>query len=432
MRIALVTLGTRGDVAPYIPVAKALRARGHEVVFGTHAEFEPMVRAAGFELRPIRGGFRELTSTELGKKWLSSADRPFEYARWAEKLLLPLAQPWLDDADAALEGCDAVAFYMIAVHALVGAERRGIPAVCLAPWPAYATRELPPVVMPSLEILPRFLLPTAWSLSLRVLFGGYGPTFRAHRARVGLPPDPAPSPLHSIAARDVPVVQLFSEHVIARPSDWPAHVDVAGFSFDTTEGYEPPEALARFLAAKDDRPLVYAGFGSMTGHSPVELARIAVGAARRANVRLVYATGWGGGVQLDGDDVFVIDELPHDWLFPRVDAVVHHGGAGTFAEGLRAGKPTVILAFFADQPFWGRVNARLGAGPPHLTRKGLTEARLAGAIRRATSEGRYRESASAIAAKLAREDGAARAAELVERHLEAAREGRRRHPRAPE
>jgi sterol 3beta-glucosyltransferase len=109
---------------------------------------------------------------------------------------------------------------------------------------------------------------------------------------------------------------------------------------------------------------VYIGFGSMTGRDPEELGRIAVDAAARAGVRAVICSGWGGlGSLASSEQVFALDEVPHGWLFPRVRAVVHHGGAGTLAAGLRAGRPSVVAAFFGDQPYWGEMMEQKGAGP---------------------------------------------------------------------
>lgn len=416
MRLALVTVGTRGDVQPYLHVAAALKARGHEIVFATHREFEPLIAAAGFSFRPMNGGLREILQTELGRAWLSSADRPVEYAKYAKQLFLPLQRSWYEDSHAATEGCDAVLFYAMAFHAVDAAERRGIPAIAMSPWPMVPTGHLPPPSAQPLEVLPRWALRPAWDLVLRLTFGALRPSWTEARARFGLPKNDAPTAFHRILRERIPCVHLYSEHVVPRPVDWPAHAHVAGFSFGSVPDFEPPDELRRFLE-RDDRPVVYIGFGSMTGHSPDALARIAVEAARRAGVRVVHAIGWAGSTAEADENVHVIDEVPHAWLFPRVSAVVHHGGVGTFAEGLRAGRPTVIAAFFADQPFWGRFNERLGTGPKTLMRRGLTEQALADAIRAAVHDRRHREAAARIAAKLAHEDGAARAADRIEELL---------------
>ncbi len=164
---------------------------------------------------------------------------------------------------------------------------------------------------------------------------------------------------------------------------------------------------------------MYIGFGSMTGRDPAELARIALEGARAAGQRAILSTGWGGiGEVAAGDDVHVLVEAPHDWLFPRVSAVVHHGGAGTTATGLRVGRPTVVCSFFGDQPYWGQRVARLGVGPKPIARGSLSAGRLADRIRSAVTDEGIRTRAAALGEKLRAEDGVARAVERVLRAIE--------------
>jgi sterol 3beta-glucosyltransferase len=249
---------------------------------------------------------------------------------------------------------------------------------------------------------------------LRFGFSAFNEAHQSYRESVGLPRYRARDTMHAILETGMPCVNLVSDVVIPRPKDWAPHHHLTGFSFTQPLPYEPPRALADFLAAGP--PPIYIGFGSMTGFDSNELAALATRAARGAGVRAIIATGW---AELDvppADDIFVVDEVPHEWLFPRVSAVVHHGGVGTFAQGLRAGKPTVIAAFFGDQPFWGWLNAKLGTGPAPLMRAKLDASRLAAAIRQAL-DGAYTERARDVANRLRAEDGATRAAEVIEASL---------------
>lgn len=417
MKIAIVTIGTRGDVQPYIALGCALRARGHEVRLACHDEFAPMVRAHGLEHQTIRGNFSELLQTDAGRGWLTSADAPLKYGRYARELFLPLQVPWCEDADAAIEGADGVVFYTMAMGALHGIERRKLPGVVVTPWPMVPTRHLPPAVAIALDAFPGFLKVAVTNLVIRLAFSGFNPIHQAYRARIGLPPYRAPDTFHAVLESGLPIVHLFSEAVIPRPADWEEQHAIAGFAFVPRCEYEPSPELSKFLE-RGPTP-IYLGFGSMTGFEPNELAELAGRAARLAGVRAIVASGWAGLRPEPSDDLFVVDEIPHDWLFPRVSAVVHHGGVGTFAEGLRAGKPTVIAAFFGDQPFWGLINERLGTGPRALRRKNITAENLAHAIKQAVDDPRYRARAEAVAARMAGEDGAARAAEMIEQRLSA-------------
>ena len=421
MKIALVTLGTRGDVQPYVAIGCALEARGHRVTIATHREFEPLIRAYGLAFKPLRANFGELCQTDAGRAWLTSGDSPREYRKWVRILLGELQQGWCEDADAAVEGADAVVFYMMAVGALYAAERRGLPAMFLAPWPAIPTGAFVPTG-PQLGWLPGFVKRAAGHAILRFVGRAFRDEHAKYRARVGLPPSRASDPFHHVLDSGIGSVGLFSESVLPRPYDWDVRHEVAGFAFAPTRAYEPPPALARFLEA-GPKP-IYIGFGSMTGFEPAALARIAIEAAQRAGVRVILSSGWAGLGADANDVVHGVGDVPHDWLFPRVAAVVHHGGVGTFAEGLRAGRPTVIAAFFGDQPFWGWRNEQLGTGPRTLTRKRLNAETLGRAIEQAVTIEGYRLRAEEIGATLRAESGAERAAAMIERRFAAELQGR--------
>ena len=214
--------------------------------------------------------------------------------------------------------------------------------------------------------------------------------------------------------KPIPVLHCVSPYVLPRPDDWAAHVYMSGYWFlDQGADWQPSDDLQAFLDAGD--PPVYVGFGSMAGRDPQRLARIVVDALLQAGVRGIIASGWGGLQAGDlPETIFQIDQAPHDWLFPRVAAVVHHGGAGTTAAGLRAGCPTVICTFIADQPFWGDRVHKLGAGSQPIPQKKLTAAKLAAAIREVTTDPAIKRNAEALGANIRGEDGIANAIRVIE------------------
>jgi UDP:flavonoid glycosyltransferase YjiC (YdhE family) len=200
------------------------------------------------------------------------------------------------------------------------------------------------------------------------------------------------------------------------PSDWNAVTHVTGYwHLPPERDWQPPADLLDFLDG--GAPPVYIGFGSMVSADPTAKARLIVDAVTQAGLRAVLATGWGA---LDAgelpDSIHVLQEAPHEWLFPRMAAVVHHGGAGTTAAGLTAGKPSIICPFIADQPFWGRRVEQLGVGPAPIPQGKLSAARLADALKVAVSDAGMRERAAALGDKLRAEDGVANAVGLVKRY----------------
>jgi UDP:flavonoid glycosyltransferase YjiC (YdhE family) len=138
--------------------------------------------------------------------------------------------------------------------------------------------------------------------------------------------------------------------LLPKPKDWGPHISVSGFfAPPPTEHFTPPKDLQEFLDAGD--PPIYIGFGSIVVDDPYAMTSMVFEAIHQAGVRALISKGWGGLGSTNSEppvNVFLVGNIPHTWLFERVSAVVHHGGAGTTATGLFAGKPTVIVPFFGD------------------------------------------------------------------------------------
>jgi sterol 3beta-glucosyltransferase len=217
------------------------------------------------------------------------------------------------------------------------------------------------------------------------------------------------------SARRGPVFHGFSPAIVPRPADWPDRYQVTGCWWPSRPAaWSPPTELEEFLASGP--PPVYFGFGSLTPAEPTDFIELAAEAGRLAGVRQVIQapqTDPAANRRPPGDSI-VIGDVPHDWLFPRMAAVVHHAGGGTLAAGLRAGVPAVTVPVTADQPFWAARLAALGAGPPPIPHKQLSVPALAAAIRDAVTRTSYRTQAGAMARRLASEDGAAPVIEFLD------------------
>lgn len=206
--------------------------------------------------------------------------------------------------------------------------------------------------------------------------------------------------------------------MIPKPNDWGSHIDISGFYFlSLASNYTPPDDLEAFLAAGP--PPIYIGFGSIVVDDPNHMTQLIFDAVRLTGRRALVSKGWGGlGAEQLGvpDGVFMLGNCPHDWLFHRVSCVVHHGGAGTTAAGIAAGRSTVIVPFFGDQPFWGAMVAKAGAGPQPIPYKELTAEKLADAIKFAL-EPATSEKAASLAAMIEAEHGADDGAISFQNHL---------------
>jgi UDP:flavonoid glycosyltransferase YjiC (YdhE family) len=211
----------------------------------------------------------------------------------------------------------------------------------------------------------------------------------------------------------MPVLYGFSPSVLPPPPDWSSEVHVTGYWFlDPPEDWTPPSRLVAFLEAGP--PPLYIGFGSMGSRDPQKTSQLVLEALAPAKQRAVILSGWGGLETADlPAHAIAVDSVPFSWLFPRCAAVVHHGGAGTTAAGLRAGVPSVVIPFFGDQPFWGRHVAELGVGPAPIPRRKLTAERLARTIEIAVGDAGMRRRAAELGTAIRAEDGVAQAVALV-------------------
>ena len=210
-----------------------------------------------------------------------------------------------------------------------------------------------------------------------------------------------------------------SPALIPKPKDWASHISISGFYFlSLASNYRPDAELEAFLQAGP--PPVYIGFGSIVLDDPNAMTTLIFDAVKRSGQRALVSKGWGG---FGGDDlrvpegIFMLGNCPHDWLFKHVSCVVHHGGAGTTAAGIAMGKPTIIVPFFGDQPFWGSMVWRAGAGPRPIPNKQLTSENLAIAIDEALKTP-VLERAQAMAAKIALEQGTESGARSFHSHLD--------------
>jgi UDP:flavonoid glycosyltransferase YjiC (YdhE family) len=202
--------------------------------------------------------------------------------------------------------------------------------------------------------------------------------------------------------------------VVPRPADWDKHIHVTGYWFPEDKQWEPPKDLLAFLDAGS--PPVFIGFGSMPIKDPQAVTEVVLEALKRSGQRGVIHSGWGGlGDRIMPDDVFRIDYAPYNWLFPRMAMIVHHGGSGTTAFGLRSGKPSCVVPFVFDQFYWGERIAQLGVGPNPIPFKKLTVERLQDAIQIGVHDRGMQQAAADIGRKIQAEKGIENALNMFEK-----------------
>lgn len=417
MHLTIIATGSRGDIQPMVALGCGLKAAGYRVRLGVPETFAPFVRAHGLEFAPVGGDVRALVESDAMRRALQAGERPVRFLRNMLRAAAPEIERAGRETWAACQGTDAIIAAPLTL--LLGyfvAQKLRVPLCLASLQPSAPTRAVPSAGVPP---PPRWLPGRGLYNYASYYFTGQlfwqlvrSPSQRSWSSLFPGERLPIWGPRLKEALPHIPMLFGYSPTVLPKFADWGPTQHVTGYWFlDRDPAWRPPAALAEFLASGP--PPVYVGFGSMNSRDPEAMTALVVAALRRANRRGVLFTGWGGMGAAVSDDIMPIDAAPHDWLFPRMAAVVHHGGAGTTAAGLRAGIPSILIPFGADQPFWGRRVRALGVGPAPIPLKQLTAARLADAITAATTDDAMIRRAAEIGQQIRSEDGVGNAVRLI-------------------
>ncbi len=412
MKITMIALGSTGDVRPYMLLGRELRRRGHDITIASFASFQAMVEDAGLRFQPLAGDVVAIMANLMkpGAKGVS-------YLWQVEKSIRDIAPAVLEDLTRACADADALlCTYFGSLYYSI-AEKYRIPCIQTHYYP------MDPNDITPISSAPGQKWGKTWNkasyrlgyMLIGVLEKRYLTQWRRDNGMTLRKIQTKPN--YRVGGHTVPVIYAMSPLVFPRPKAWDEHIHLTGFWYDETPcDWTPPQALADFMAAGE--PPIYIGFGSMVSGNMNKTFTTVLRAVRAAKVRAVISMGWGGSIGVHSSKrVYIADYVPHDWLFPRVSAVVHHGGAGTTAAGLRAGKPTLVVPFGGDQPFWGNRVYALGCGPKPIARDRLTVQRLTQGLVHLTTNRKYQVAAQELAERMRLEGGVIRAADLVEQEI---------------
>ncbi|HIU08630.1 MAG TPA: glycosyltransferase family 1 protein [Candidatus Limiplasma pullistercoris] len=410
MRITMICIGSTGDVRPYLVLGRELRRRGHEVSICAFATFESAVRAEGLGFRPVSGDVKTFMAN------LMNGANGVAFLKQVRDTMREFIEPFLADLEAATEGAQAIigTYFGQVFQSL--AEMRRVPYVQTHYFPIDPNPQAPIASAPGQRVGKAWNLATyqLGHLLISTLEKYYLSDWRQSRGMSPRKLEAAPS--YELCGHLIPVLYAISPLIMPRPARWGENIHMTGFWLDRRESsYQPDPALDDFLAA-GEKP-VYIGFGSMNAGDMAETLDIVREAVRESGVRAVLSTGWGGVTVPPEENLYVAGFVPHDWLFDRVSAVVHHGGAGTTAAGITAGRPTLVVPFGGDQPFWATRVKALGLGPHAIPRDRLTAPRLARALTDLTETPKYRVAARELGERLRLEQGEVIAANIIEHEL---------------
>lgn len=416
MHLSIVALGSRGDVQPYLALGLGLQSAGYQVQFCADRLFENLVSSTGLPYSPITAA-----PVDMMQQNLSRYGGPIKLVGWLKRHFKPLAHSFFADLASATRHTDAILYSTLAFAGYHIAQKYGIPALGLYNVPITPTHSFRnPSFPPAPAWLPAKRTYNWWSFRIANQLFIYliKPIVNeCRREELGLQPLPN-SFYWRLDVSQIPLVYGFSPNLLPRPDDWGEWLKVSGHWFlDSPSDWQPPADLLRFL--ESEKPPVYIGFGSMIDEDIEHATRTVMGALKRTGQRGILLGGWGGlGSGELPETIIRLDSVPHSWIFPRVAAVVHHGGAGTTATGLLYGRPSVVVPFFADQPFWGERVHALGCGPRPIPFTKLNVNNLAEAIDRAVNDPSYRANAQKISEKLQNENGVGKAVDYIRAFLE--------------
>ncbi|CAG9988061.1 unnamed protein product [Clonostachys byssicola] len=429
LNIVIQVVGSRGDVQPFVALGRALQLFGHRVRIATHAQFQDFVKSSSLEFFDIGGDPADLMAFMVETpsmiptlKQLRAGIVQRKRAMYKEML----SGFWKSCIEADSESkvpfvADAIIANPPSFAHVHCAQALGIPLHLMFTMPWTSTKEFahPLANITAADLDSRKVNYASYAAIELLTWQGLGDLVNDWRvSSLGLEPVPGMEGHRLAEALEIPFTYCWSPSLVPKPSDWGSHINVGGFFFRDEPLYSPPMELETFL--NSGPPPIYVGFGSIVASGSEGLLTTVLNAARAVRVRVVISKGWSNLGGENSPDVFFIGDCPHEWLFPRMAAVVHHGGAGTTACGLRYGKPTTIIPFFGDQPFWGNVVAKAGAGPEPIPYRFLTSQNLTQALEFCLTPGAV-EAARRIADSIIREDGVTAAVQAFHTHLPLAR-----------
>ena len=412
MNITILTYGSRGDVQPFLALAVGLQKAGHTVKLAAPHRFADFVSKREVSFVPLAGD-PEVISERLNV----AGANPIGMVRSISDYVFSIGDQVVRQAFAACDAADLIIhsfLFTTGGHSL--ARKLNIPDISVQTFPIFAhTRVFPPVSMPGLP--PGILSYFGHWLHTQIFWHGGNLGFRKLRKRL---PDTFDLDLYWPFAQNgtrikTPLILACSPTVIPRPDDWSApHIHIPGYFFlDELDSYQPPSELADFLSA--GKPPVCVTFGSTIHKNPRHIYRVVLAALEKTGNRAILLSGWSDLKNFHlPENIFFTEAVPHDWLLPQCKALIHHGGAGTTAAGLRAGVPTIIVPSAADQPFWGARVHVAGAGPCPIPIKKLTVEKLVLALTEVDEEA-IRNGAQTLGRNIRGENGVGQAVKIIEK-----------------
>lgn len=408
MKLVVVTYGSEGDNRPLLALSSGLKKAGHEVVFLGERAIERLAVAEGVGFQALEGDMK--ATVQPGgplHKIMNEGGHPGKMAKACADFANASMVSWMRQLVEVARECDGIVFSGFAGYpALSVAEYLDMPIIGAGLFPVSPTRAFPSSLIPPVS-LPGWLNYYSHKAMMGMLWRMFrGSVNEARKNVCGQAP-------RRRAWDDYPVVYGISPSILPQPADWPSKWQMCGAWYYRDPAWQADQALIDFIDAGE--PPVYLGFGSMSGFDSQRLLSLLSPAL--AGKRVVYSPGWSDyDAALLPEQTFIVGDTPHDWLFPKMSVVIHHGGAGTTHAAARAGKPAVVIPFTGDQAFWAHRLAELGVAADARTMTKLTRQQFARRFAEAEN-GMMAQRAEALSRSMLTEDGIESAVKQITVHM---------------
>jgi UDP:flavonoid glycosyltransferase YjiC (YdhE family) len=421
MKITIVTVGTRGDVEPFVALGQGLQRAGHTVKIATHAMFESFVTQNGLQFALISGNVQEAINSAEARQALEKSKTTFAFLNQVRRKAAPLVLDAVKEISAACKDAEHLMCTPLTLHiTFFLAKEFSIPLSVGCVSPAGPTRYFHNVVTPPPATwLPGFAK-KVYNVATHVIIGklvwmGQRPLLSSAWKEVFGHTLPLTEPLAPAFRKSPPLMlYAYSKYILPKPADWAPVQHVTGYWFwNSQQNWKPQPELEKFIS--DGSKPVYIGFGSMNSNQYKDglVKKLIQDTLGQTGQRAVVLNAGLGLVQQDlPSSIFATDAVPFEYLFPKMAAVVHHGGAGTTAAGLRAGVPSVITPLIYDQRFWAWCVENAGAGTKPINWTELNANNLSAAINTALTNKDIINKAWDIGNKIRSENGVEEAVKL--------------------
>lgn len=412
MKIVVLTLGSRGDVQPYVALGKEMVKRGHEVTICTGGSFEKFVKSNGLQFYKASIDFMEIVKTDAGNAVVNGGGNIFKTLKFVKEVINPGFRKTLSDFYQVTKGSDLIIYHPKALMAVDLAEHLNIPCISMPPVPmTYPITEFPNLAVSAkgnfgayLNKLTYKVVKYGESASIKDINRFRVDVMKVQKRKVGA--------LNSeVNGKAIPIIYPISPSLFEDVVSWNGHVEVTGFFYMDLKCVSLDEKIESFIK-KGQKPIIIS-FSSMPLDDPEHFKNIIIESLKKTANRAIVLVGASGMDFGNHDNILAIEKAPHRLLFKAGKGIVHHGGVGTTAEALLSGAPQVIMPFNVDQPFWAHRLFNQGYALKPLDRKKLTVESLVDAFEDFDSQG-TKDKASEISLKLSKENGILKAADYIE------------------